>query len=75
MMSKSMFYPSMNNAYTEAESPLMTPGELAAYLGIGRNRAYELLRQDVIHGIRIGKTWKVSKEAVDMFIRKSSKIA
>ena len=61
-----------NGSMTEYDSPLMTPYELAQYLGIGRNRAYDLLRNDIIHGIRIGKTWKVSREAVDAYIRKSS---
>ncbi len=73
MFNNNNYYPTYNNGnITEIESPLMTPGELAQYLGIGRNRAYELLRAGVIQGIRIGKTWKVSKEAVDMYIRKSS---
>ena len=50
---------------TNEELPLMTVFELAEYLGIGRNTAYELLRT---------QTWKVSKEAVDMYIKKNSKL-
>ena len=46
----------------------MTPPELASYLGIGRNRAYELLRDGIIKGFRIGTTWKVSREAVERYI-------
>lgn len=58
----------MNNE----ETALMTPPELAVYLGIGRNRAYNLLKDGVIKGFRIGSTWKVSKEAVDRYIREQS---
>lgn len=57
------------------EIPLMTVLELAEYLGIGKNAAYELLRTQAIQGFRIGKTWKVSKEAVDLYIKKNSGLA
>lgn len=59
---------------TNEEPPLMTVFELAEYLGIGRNTAYELLRNQTIQGFRIGRTWKVSKEAVDMYIKKNSNL-
>lgn len=59
---------------TNEELPLMTVFELAEYLGIGRNTAYELLRNQTIQGFRIGRTWKVSKEAVDMYIKKNSNL-
>ena len=59
---------------TNEELPLMTVFELAEYLGIGRNTAYELLRTQTIQGFRIGRTWKVSKETVDMYIKKNSKL-
>ena len=64
------------SAYNEDELPiLMTVPELAEYLGIGRNRAYDLLRQGIIKGFRIGSVWKVSKEAVELYIRKESGMA
>ena len=56
----------------EAEPALMTVNELAEYLGIGRNRAYELLNTRAIKGFRIGSIWKVSKIAVDQFIYEKS---
>lgn len=40
----------------EDTSSLMTVPEMAEILGIGRNRAYELLRNGVIQGFRIGCT-------------------
>ena len=53
-------------------STLFTVLELAEYLGIGRNRAYDLLKNGIISGFRIGATWKVSKAAVDQYIMKNS---
>ena len=56
----------------EDSSPLMTPPELATYLGIGRNLAYQLLNDGVIKGFKIGNQWKVSKQAVDLYIAQKS---
>lgn len=41
----------------------MTVPEVAEYLGIGKNRAYELLQNGTIKAFRIGATWKVTKLA------------
>ena len=59
----------------EDSSGLMTPPELAAYLGIGRNLAYQLLNEGTIKGFKIGNQWKVSKQAVDLYIAKKSELA
>lgn len=65
------FLPSYN---ADDASRIFTITELAEYLGIGRNRAYDLLRNKTIHGFRIGNTWKVSKAAVDKYILENSGI-
>ena len=59
---------------TENASTLFTPMELAEYLNIGKNRAYELLRSGKIVAFRIGKTWKVSRAAIDKYIMEQSGI-
>lgn len=65
-----------NSAHTtmngEDSSVLMSPPELAAYLGIGRNLAYTLLQDGIIKGFKIGNHWKVSKQAVDLYIAQKS---
>lgn len=58
--------------YEDEGKELLTVPELAEYLGIGKNRTYELLRQGVIKGFRIGHTWRISKLAVEQYIRESS---
>ncbi len=64
---------SYQTAYDEEGLPtLLTVPELAEYLGIGKNRAYSLLREGSIRGFRIGSVWKVSEEAVRMYIREKS---
>ena len=59
-------------SYNENEPVLMTDSELADYLGIGKNRAYELLNSGEIKGFRIGSVWKVTKAAVDQYICQKS---
>ena len=66
-------YRNQSNMFTnDEERALMTPPELADYLGIGRNLAYQLLKDGTIKGFRIGTQWKVSRQAVDSFIAKKS---
>lgn len=71
MIDNRLYYPRQYTTLPE-ESSVMTVPELAEYLGIGRNSAYDLLRSKAIRGFRIGKVWKVSKDAVDLYIRKNS---
>ena len=66
------YNPYITQPNTDDVSTLLNVQELADYLVIGRNRAYELLRSQEIKGFRIGSAWKVSKAAVDQYIRKNS---
>ena len=66
--------PAAQNIQNEESAALMTPIEMAAYLGIGRNLAYQLLNDGTIKGFRIDSQWKVSKQAVDLYIAKNSNL-
>lgn len=66
--------PSVLTTPREESAALMTPPELASYLGIGRGLAYKLLNDGEIKGFRIGKQWKVSKQAVDLYIANQSNL-
>ena len=46
--------------------------ELAPILGIGRNSAYELVRSGQIRSFRVGRAYRVPKDAVEEFLRKMS---
>lgn len=65
-------YSFLNPYNEENETILMSVTELAEYLGIGKNRAYDLLRDGSIKGFRIGCTWKVSRAAVLQYIQEKS---
>ena len=53
---------------------VMTIQDLCEVLGIGRNRAYELLSTDAIHGFRLGRNWKNPKIAVEEYLKHQAKI-
>lgn len=47
---------------------IMTISDVAEALFIGKNRTYELLNKGIIKGFRIGRVWKIPKEAVEEYI-------
>lgn len=50
-------------------SDVITVDELCEMLRIGRNKAYELLRSGEVRAFRCGRTWIISKAAVEEFIK------
>lgn len=51
---------------------LLTIEDLASILAIGKNAAYSLLNTKQIKAFRIGRTWKIPKESVELYILKQS---
>lgn len=49
-------------------SLFMTMDEFCDKLDIGKNTAYKLLNSGQIHAFKIGRQWKIPKNAVDEFI-------
>lgn len=52
--------------------PILKVENLTSILSIGRNTAYELVRSGQIRSIRIGTNYRIPKDALIEFIRKSS---
>lgn len=50
----------MFNSYDD----LITIDDLCDMLAIGKNTAYHLLNTNQIHAFRIGRIWKIPREAV-----------
>lgn len=55
-------------------SDIVTIDELCEMLRIGRNKAYELLRNGDIKAFRCGRLWIISKQAVKDFVLSLKKI-
>lgn len=54
----------MLDQYTD----ILTIGEFCEVLGIGPNTAYQMLHDKKIQAFRIGRRWKIPKEAVRQYI-------
>jgi len=44
--------------------------DLAEALSISQNTAYNLVRSGQIHSVRIGRAYRITREAVEEFLRK-----
>lgn len=65
------FYKSTLDSSSDS-ADIMTVTEVASFLGVGKNRIYELLNEGTIKGFRMGRTWKISKLALEKYIREAS---
>lgn len=53
----------------EQYNELLSITDMQEILCIWRNRTYELLNNGTIPSLRIGKSWKIPKEAVIQYLR------
>ena len=54
---------------------IMTIFDVAEALCIGKNRVYELLEKKELKGFRIGRVWKIPKEALKEYILTQSDLS
>lgn len=52
----------------EQYDPLLTIADLREILNIGRNAVYDLLNDGSIPAFRIGRNWKIPKDAVIFYL-------
>jgi len=52
---------------------VMSPKEAAEYLGISKVTLYKLLKNGEIPGRRLGYQWRISKAALDEFLKGEKK--
>lgn len=60
--------------YQNELSDLITVDELCEFLSIGKNSAYSLLNSGELKAFRIGRIWKISREAVWEYIKRKSNL-
>ena len=53
---------------------VLSVSEVAEYLGVGKNRVYELLNDGSLKGFRMGATWKISRMALEKYILNASEL-
>lgn len=47
---------------------ILTPSDVMDILGVGKNTAYELLNSGRLRGFRVGRSWRITGEALEEFI-------
>lgn len=47
---------------------VLTVSEVIEILGLGKNKIYELLNDGKLSGVRIGRSWRVTKQALLAFL-------
>ena len=47
---------------------VLTPAEAMEVLGVGKNTIYRLLNSGKLPAIRIGRSWRITLEAIQTFI-------
>lgn len=52
----------------EQYSDILTVEEFCEILGIGPNTAYQMLHDGTVPAFRIGRRWKIPREAVGQYI-------
>ena len=60
--------------YQNDLSDLITVEELCELLFIGKNAAYRLLNTGEVKAFRIGRSWKIPREAVYEYVRRKSRL-
>ena len=58
----------------ENYSEILTVDEACEVLRIGYNAMYDLLNSGKLKAYRNGRTWRIPRIALEMFIRESSKL-
>lgn len=64
------------NAQTEVSTPTIAPYEKRVYtvdeiqdiLGISKTTAYQLVRSNVFHSVRVGGQYRISKKSFDTWL-------
>lgn len=59
----------------EQYQDIMTIYDVAEALCIGKNSVYELLEKKELKGFRIGRVWKIPKEALKEYILSRSNLS
>lgn len=60
--------------FQEEYHDMVTPEELCEMLSIGKNTAYALLTTGQIHAFKIGRIWKIPRDAVSEYVMRKSNL-
>lgn len=47
---------------------VLTPAEAMDILGVGKNTMYRLLNSGELHGVRIGRSWRIASDSLEEYL-------
>jgi excisionase family DNA binding protein len=62
-----------NRSEQAKEALTYTPKQAAKVLGVGRDKAYELLRSGELRSVRVTRRWLIPREAITEFLARGKK--
>ncbi len=51
-----------------ATNDVLTPMEVAAFLGIGRDKTYQMLAAGELPSVRLGRTYRIPRRALEEWL-------
>lgn len=72
MFSDTRFERQENRLSQLEQYTVLTPQDIMDILNIGKNSAYALLNSGQLRGFRVGRSWRVSVEALEEFMLTSA---
>ena len=61
-------YENMHDRWVGQLPTILKPSEVMDILGLGKNTVYRLLATGQLRGIRVGRSWRVTSDAVEEFL-------
>lgn len=58
----------LNERKLEQIPVVLTPAEAMDILGVGKNTMYRLLNSGKLKGVRVGRSWRITDEALHTFL-------
>ena len=58
----------------ETYEDMVTIDDVCQMLNIGKNNAYRLLKEGMLHAFKIGRIWKISRQSVIEYVNHNTKL-
>ena len=66
-MRNEIYHEYLEECKQEQVPVVLTAAEVMDILGVGKNTIYRLLNTKKLCGVRIGRSWRITKEALENF--------
>lgn len=67
-MQNEIYHEYLEECKQEQVPIVLTAAEVMDILGVGKNTVYRLLNSGKLHGVRIGRSWRISMDQLTDFI-------